>query len=136
MSFAQRRIAHLVFAMSLAAGALPGMSSAQAASSDDRAWLSKPEIQSQLIGRGILSKNMASGKLSHWEFHPDGRVDAVSKNGLGSASGTWTLRDDGQMCVSMLGRTGCRYWFRNGNDFANSDTRAPDAQTVAEVRYD
>lgn len=120
----------------LCAVALTATAAAAGAATDDRTYLSKPEIESQLIGRGILSKNLASGKLSHWEFHPDGRVDAISKSGLGSASGTWALRDDGQMCVSMLGRTGCRYWFRKGKDFANSDTRAPDAQTVAEVSYD
>ena len=106
------------------------------AGDEDRVWLGKPEIQAQIVGHGILSKNLASGKLSHWEFHPDGRVDAVSKNGLGSASGTWSLRDDGQMCVNMLGRSGCRYWFRKGNGFANADSRAQDAQTVADVSYD
>ena len=40
------------------------------------------------------------------------------------------------MCVNMLGRSGCRYWFRKGKAFANSDTRAPDARAVAEVSYD
>lgn len=135
MSLARRPAVRLFLAMALATGAL-GSAHAQAASGDERVWLTKADIQSQLIGHGVLSRNLASGKLSHWEFHADGRVEAVSKNGLGSASGTWTLRDDGQMCVNMLGRSGCRYWFRSGKDFANADTRAPDAQTVAEVRYD
>ena len=112
------------------------MQPGHAGADNERSYLSKPEIESQIVGHGILSKNLASGNLSHWDFHPDGRVDAISRNGLGSASGTWTLHDDGQMCVRMLGRTGCRYWFRKGNAFANSDTRAPNAQTVAEVSYD
>jgi len=135
MSISRCPLTRLVGALSLAASAFALAQPAQAAS-DDRTYLSKPEIETQIVGRGILSKNLASGKLSHWEFHPDGRVDAISRNGLGSASGTWTLRDDGQMCVSMLGRTGCRYWFRKGSAFANADSRQPDAQAVAEVSYD
>ena len=136
MSFAHRPFTHLVGALSLAVAALAGVQPVRAATDDDRAYLSKPEIEAQIVGHGILSKNLASGKLSHWEFHPDGRVDAVSRSGLGSASGTWTLRDDGQMCVNMLGRTGCRYWFRKGGSFANADSKARDAQVVAEVSYD
>lgn len=122
----------LAGAVSLAACTL-AMAPAASAAQDERSYLSKAEIQASLIGKGIVSKNLASGKLSHWEFHPGGKVDAVSRSGLGSASGTWSLRDDGQMCVSMMGRTGCRYWFRKGDSFANADTKAPDAQTVAEV---
>ena len=135
MSFVPRTPGRLAGPLFLAANVLLMAQPVQAAA-DDRTYLSKPEIETQIVGHGILSKNLASGKLSHWNFHPDGRVDAVSRNGLGSASGTWTLRDDGQMCVSMLGRTGCRYWFRKGSAFANADSRSPDAQTVAEVSYD
>ena len=120
----------------VACAALAASAITATAATEERTYLSKPEIQASLIGKGIVSKNLASGKLSHWEFHPDGRVDAVSRSGLGSASGTWSIRDDGQMCVSMLGRTGCRYWFRKGNALANTDSRTPDARTVAEVSFD
>jgi hypothetical protein len=102
---------------------------------DDRTYLSKAEIQESLIGKSILSKNLQSGTLSHWTYHPDGTVDA-SRAGLGKATGTWSIRDDGQMCVTMVKRTGCRYWFRKGDSLANADTNAPDAQTVAEVHYE
>ncbi len=131
MTRASSLLTRFVACAALAASAITAI-----AATEERAYLSKPEIQASLIGKGIVSKNLASGKLSHWEFHADGRVDAVSRSGLGSASGTWTIRDDGQMCVSMLGRTGCRYWFRKGNALANADSRTPDAQAVAEVSFD
>ena len=107
-----------------------------AAAADDRIYLSKPEIQVSLIGKGILSKNLSSGMVSHWEFRADGSDEAVNRTGLGRASGTWNIRDDGQMCVTMMNRTGCRYWFRKGGLLANADTNAADAQTVAEVRFE
>ncbi|MGR4871395.1 hypothetical protein ACIPRI_21330 [Variovorax sp. LARHSF232] len=131
MTRASSPLTRFVACAALAASAITAI-----AATEERAYLSKPEIQASLIGKGIVLKNLASGKLSHWEFHPDGRVVAVSRSGLGSASGTWSIRDDGQMCVSMLGRTGCRYWFRKGNALANADSRTPDAQTVAEVSFD
>jgi hypothetical protein len=40
------------------------------------------------------------------------------------------------MCVTMMNRTGCRYRFRKGDSYANADTNASDAQTVAEVRFE
>ena len=78
---------------------------------------------------------MASGALSHWEFRRDGSVEA-SRKGLGRAAGTWAVRDDGQMCVTMMNRTGCRYWFRKDGAYANADTRSADADIVAEVRFE
>jgi hypothetical protein len=105
------------------------------AAAGERAWLGKSDIEGSLLGKPLLSKNLASGAVSHWEFRRDGTVEA-SRSGLGRASGTWNLRDDGQMCVTMMNRTGCRYWFRKEGAFANADTSAPDAVTVAEVRYE
>ena len=37
------------------------------------------------------------------------------------------------MCVSMMGRSGCRYWFRQGSSYANAESNDPGARTVAEV---
>ena len=122
-------------ALSMAATALAAALPASAAA-DDRIYLSKPEIEVSLIGKGILSKNLSSGMVSHWEFRADGTVEAVNRTGAGRASGTWSIRDDGQMCVTMMFHTGCRYWFRQGHSYANADTRAPDAQTVAEVSFE
>lgn len=102
---------------------------------DDRSYLSKVEIQERLVGKLILSKNLQSGAVSHWAYHPDGTVDA-SRTGMGKATGTWSIRDDGQMCVTMVKRTGCRYWFRKGEMLANADTNSPDAPIVAEVLFE
>ncbi|NDZ17257.1 hypothetical protein C7T35_28885 [Variovorax sp. WS11] len=107
---------------------LPG-----AAFAEERTYLSKAEIEAGLLGKTVVSKNIASGKLSQWEFRADGTVEAAG--GLGRATGTWSVRDDGQTCVKMLGRTGCRYWFRQGGAYANADTNQADAPVVAQVRY-
>jgi hypothetical protein len=40
------------------------------------------------------------------------------------------------MCVTLVNRTACRYWFRTEGAYANADTKAPDALTVAEVRFE
>ena len=104
-----------------------------AASEEERTYLGKAEIEAGLLGKTVVSKNIASGKLSQWEFRADGTVEAAG--GLGRATGTWSVRDDGQTCVKMLGRTGCRYWFRQGGAYANADTNQADAPVVAEVRY-
>lgn len=102
----------------------------------ERVYLTKSEIEQTLIGKGIVSRNLATGMLSHWEFHSDGRVYFVNRSGPGSASGTWTIRTDGLMCVTMILRTDCRYWFRKGGTLANADTTAPNAPTVAEIQFD
>lgn len=109
---------------------LPGVTAAQ-----ERAFLSKPEIENSLLGKPMLSRNLASGTLSHWEFRRDGSVEA-SRSGLGRAAGTWAVLDDGRMCVTLMNRTGCRYWFRKDGAYANADTRSPDAVVVAEVRFE
>lgn len=101
----------------------------------EREYLSKPDIENSLLAKPMLSRNLASGSLSHWEFRRDGSVEA-SRRGLGRAAGTWAVRDDGQMCVTMMNRTGCRYWFRKDGAFANADTRSADAIIVAEVRFE
>ena len=108
----------------------------QVAEAAERVYLSKPEIETTLVGKGVLSKNLSSGMISHWEFRRDGTVEAVNRSGFGKASGTWSIQDDGRMCVAMMNRTGCRYWFRKADAFANADSMAPDAPIVAEVRYD
>lgn len=107
---------------------LPG-----AARAEERTYLTKTEIEASLLGKTVVSKNIASGKLSQWEFRADGTVEAVG--GLGRAAGTWSIHGDGQTCVKMLGRTGCRYWFRQGGAYANADSNQSDAPVVAEVRY-
>ena len=107
---------------------LPG-----AAFAEERAYMSKTEIEASLLGKTVISKNVASGKLSKWEFRADGTVEA--EGSLGRAAGTWSIRDDGQTCVKMLGRTGCRYWFRQGGAYANADTNQANAPVVAEVHY-
>ncbi|MDM0110647.1 hypothetical protein QTI66_00720 [Variovorax sp. J22R133] len=135
MTFTSSHLIRSLGALALAAATL-SMAQTAAAADSDRTYLSKPEIQVSLIGKGILSKNLQSGMLSHWEFRPDGTVEAVNRTGIGRATGTWSIRDDGQMCVKMMNRTGCRYWFRKGDALANADTNAPDAQTVAEVRFE
>jgi hypothetical protein len=99
---------------------------------EERTYLSKTEIEASLLGKTVVSKNIASGKLSQWEFRADGTVEAAGA--LGRAAGTWSIRDDGQTCVRMLGRTACRYWFRQGGAYANADTNQTDAPIVAEVR--
>jgi hypothetical protein len=104
-----------------------------AALAEERTYLSKTEIEAGLLGKTVVSKNIASGKLSQWVFRADGTVEAAG--GLGRAAGTWSIRDDGQTCVKMLGRTGCRYWFRQGDAYANADTNQSDAPVVAEVHY-
>jgi len=102
---------------------------------DERVYLTRAEVEDNLVGKGVLSKNLASGTLSHWEFRRDGTV-AASRDGLGRASGTWAIREDGLMCVTMLNRTSCRYWFRQANSFANADSREPGAPVVAEVQFE
>jgi len=102
----------------------------------DRVFLSKAEIERTLIGRVIVSNNLATGMISRWEFHSDGHVDFVNRSGPGSASGTWVLKADGLMCVTMILRTGCRYWFTKDGAIANATTKGPDAPTVAQVRFE
>ncbi len=106
------------------------------AHAQERVYLGKAEIEQTLIGKSIVSRNLASGMVSHWEFHPDGRVEFVNRSGPGSASGTWTIHPDGSMCVTMVSRTGCRYWFRQDGAFANANTNEPSAPTVARVHFE
>lgn len=104
----------------------------------DRVYLNRAEIESTLIGKPIVSSNLASGMVSHWQFYADGRVDFVNRSGPGRASGKWFLNPDGAMCVTMVARTGCRYWFKYEKDgaIANANTREPNAPTVAEIRFE
>jgi hypothetical protein len=105
----------------------------------DRVYLSKAEIERTLIGKPIISNNLATGMVSRWQFYPDGRVDFANQTGPGRASGKWFMNPDGAMCVTMIARTGCRYWFfKNEKDgaIANADTREPNAPTVAEIRFE
>ncbi|MBW8714626.1 MAG: hypothetical protein JF629_02210, partial [Variovorax paradoxus] len=78
----------------------------------------------------------STGMVSHWIFRPDGRVEFANKSGPGSASGTWVVQTDGLMCVTMLTRTGCRYWFRQGSTFANALGKEPDSPLVAEIAFE
>lgn len=104
----------------------------------DRVYLSKAEIESTLIGKPIVSSNLASGMISRWQFYADGRVDFVNRSGPGRASGRWFFNADGSMCVTMVSRTACRYWFRNETDgaIANANTREPNAPMVAKIRFE
>jgi hypothetical protein len=121
----------------LCAAAVPTISE-ELAPTHDRVYLSRAEIESTLIGKPIVSNNLATGMVSRWQFYSDGRVDFVNRSGPGKASGKWFLNPDGSMCVTMISRTGCRYWFRNEKDgaIANANTREPNAPTVAEIRFE
>ncbi|RZL86855.1 MAG: hypothetical protein EOP82_28585 [Variovorax sp.] len=126
----------ILYVSTLVLAAVAALLQPGVAAAAERVYLSRPEVEVSLVGKGILSKNLQSGKLSHWEFRRDGTVEAVSRSGLGRASGTWTIQDDGRMCVTMMSRTGCRYWFRQADSFANADSMDPAAPTVAEVRFE
>jgi hypothetical protein len=121
----------------LCVAALPAISE-EAGTVHDRVFLSRAEIESVLVGKAIVSNNLATGMISHWHFHLDGRVDFANRSGPGSASGKWVLNPDGAMCVTMVSRTRCRYWFRKEKDgsLANADSREPNAPTVAEIRFE
>lgn len=117
--------------------AVPAISE-EPASAHDRVFLSKAEIESTLIGKPLVSNNLATGMISRWQFHSDGRVDFANRSGPGRASGRWFFNADGSMCVTMVSRTGCRYWFRNETDgaIANANTREPNAPMVAKIRFE
>jgi hypothetical protein len=106
------------------------------AAGQSRIYLSKAEVELVIVGKSLLSTNLSSGRVSHWRFWPNGSVEAASLAGLGQASGTWNLHEDGRMCVAMMGRSGCRYWFREGDAYANAESREPGARTVAVVRIE
>lgn len=107
-----------------------------ACAADERIYLDKLDIERMLVGKGLESRNRSTGMVSHWEFQPDGSARFANKSGPGSATGTWVVRTDGLMCVTMLARTGCRYWFRQGGALANSISKEADAPLVAEVRFE
>ncbi|MEJ8851273.1 hypothetical protein [Variovorax rhizosphaerae] len=134
MNISSRTLYWMTSVLSLVA-AVGAMMHPIPAVAEERAFLSKPEIQERLVGKAIQSKNLQSGAVSHWAYHADGTVDA-SRTGLGKATGTWAIREDGQMCVTMVKRTGCRYWFRKGEILANADTNSPEAPVVAEVLFE
>lgn len=119
----------------LCLAAIPAISE-EPVPAQDRVFLSKAEIERTLIGKAIVSNNLATGMISRWEFHPNGHVDFVNRSGPGSASGTWVLNADGLMCVTMILRTGCRYWFTKDGAIANADTKGADAPTVARIRFE
>ena len=121
----------------LCIAAVPAISE-ESAPIHGRVFLSKAEIETTLIGKPIVSSNLASGMISRWQFYADGRVDFVNRSGPGRASGKWFLNPDGAMCVTMVARTGCRYWFKYEKDgaIANANTREPTAPTVAEIRFE
>ncbi|BEP52746.1 MULTISPECIES: hypothetical protein [Variovorax] len=109
---------------------------AHVTAAEERVYLGKAEIESVLIDKGIESRNRSTGMVSHWIFRPDGRVEFANKSGPGSASGTWVVQTDGLMCVTMLTRTGCRYWFRQGSTLANALGKEPDSPLVAEIAFE
>jgi len=121
----------------LCVAAVPAISE-EPAPIHDRVFLSKTEIETTLIGKPIVSSNLSTGMVSRWQFYSDGRVDFANQSGPGKASGRWFFNPDGSMCVTMIARTGCRYWFRNEKDgaIANANTREPNAPTVAEIRFE
>jgi len=129
-----RFFVHVIYLISVVA-AVAALLNPGAAAAADRVYLNRADIEAGLVGKPVLSKNLASGSMSHWEFRRDGTVEA-SRAGLGRASGTWAIQDDGRMCVTMVNRTVCRYWFRTATSLANADTKSPDAPTVAEVRFE
>jgi hypothetical protein len=109
---------------------------AHVTAAEERIYLGKAEIESVLIDKGIESRNLSTGMVSHWIFRPDGRVEFANKSGPGSTSGTWVVQTDGLMCVTMLARTGCRYWFRQGGTFANAPGKEPGSPLVAEIAFE
>lgn len=110
--------------------------SGQVTAVEERIYLNKLDIERVLIGKGLESKNLTTGMVSHWIFLPNGSVEFANKSGPGSASGTWVVRPDGLMCVTMLSRTGCRYWFRQGSALANAISKEPDSPLVAEIGFE
>ena len=107
-----------------------------AAQAQERVYLTKAEIEQTLIGKGLRSRNLLTGMVSHWEFFSDGHVDFVNLSWAGTASGTWTIKEDGLMCVTMKSRTGCRFWFKSNDAFANIHSKEPGAATAAEVQLE
>ena len=96
-----------------------------------RVFLGKADVEVTIVGKPLVSRNLASGIVSTWLFRPDGTVEAMGA--AGKAVGTWHLYEDGRMCVHMLGRSACRYWFWLGESLANAESREPGARAMAEV---
>jgi hypothetical protein len=102
--------------------------------SQQRAMLSKAEVEQLLVGRSHTFKG-ESGSLK-WDVRANGELYSTNYSVSSTGVGRWELKDDGALCaIFNTGDRGCVYFFRDGNQLRRTSRNAQDDRigTVIEV---
>lgn len=100
--------------------------------------LTADELRDLMPEAKVVSRTSA-GSTRRWENKPDGTFTASSdgrgssggRNSPATAAGTWRVRDNGTLCVTIPWQTSpedwCRYIFKAGNTYYGLGRREDNA---------
>ncbi len=100
--------------------------------------LTADELRALMPGAKVTSRTI-QGSTRYWQNKPDGTFVASSdgrgtsggRNNMGSAEGTWEVRDNGTLCVkipwSRSPEDWCRYMFKVGDKYYGVGRREDNA---------
>ncbi len=98
-----------------------------AAASTTRAFLAKAEVQTLAAGKTWNYKRADSGSDIRWELREGGALFANNYSANQKDSGTWSVNDQGQLCVKWRGNSidRCVALLRDGDKVRMVDAAAP-----------
>jgi hypothetical protein len=114
----------------------------QAQDAPARVYLTKAEMEQTFIGKAHTFKASNGSKIK-WDLRTGGalfynNLSLAGTGGGSNGSGTWELKDDGQLCVKWnraeSGNGGCNYYFKKDDGhYGRSGRNTPDARENADV---
>jgi hypothetical protein len=82
-----------------------GETKLSAVSTPDRSFLSKSEVEELANGKKWDHVRTADNQKIRWDLRSGGNLFANNYTAGGSDSGTWSVNDQGQLCVKWRGRS-------------------------------
>jgi hypothetical protein len=107
---------------------------ASAALAQDRSFLPKADVEALANGKKWNHRRAADGHNVRWDLREGGNLFANNYTANGSDSGTWSVNDQGQLCVKWRGRSAnrCVGVVKNGDKLTMVDAQEP-AGTYGEL---
>ena len=98
---------------------------ASVAIAQDRAFLAKADVEALANGKKWNHKRAADGHNVRWDLREGGNLFANNYTVNGSDAGTWSVNDQGQLCVKWRGRSAnrCIAVVKNGDKLTMVDSQ-------------
>ena len=105
------------------------------AQAQDRAYLSKSEVEQLIVGKEVTHLRSRDGNKVKWDIRPGGMLFASNLTSNSKDTAQWEIKGDGALCLKWRGNSqdGCFFHFKVGDKLVRTENNQPTAPVTSEI---